>query len=320
MSKPPEILKVAGPFLLGYLLNYGLYGVLTVQVYVYYNAFPNDRTAVKAIVYGVYLVETMQTIMITWEAFQNFVFGFGKMEALDAINLNWFVCCLIDGAVAFVVQTYFAYRIHLLSRSKLLARVIVLMSLAQFGGAIATSTLAKIIGMFSKLQHRTSVAVSIGFIFFPFWLGGSAACDIVIAVSMTYVLSRYDREFQETRDIVRRIIRLTMETGSLTATVATVELILFLGFTAKPYHITAALILAKIYSNSMMVIFNTRVEIAGGRGQLALSEQVITDSEGQFIMDRQKEMNLQTRVGRGHQHGLEPVKVGVSREIEIRVS
>ncbi|KAF9262841.1 hypothetical protein L218DRAFT_928877 [Marasmius fiardii PR-910] len=303
--------RVAGPLLLGYLLNYGLYGILSVQVYVYYNAFANDRTAIKAIVYGVYIVETMQTIMITWNAFQNFVFGFGKSSALDAINLSWFACCLIDGAVAFTVQTYFAYRIHLLSKSRLLAGLIVFMSVAQFGGALTTAILAKIIGLFSKIRNRTFIGVA-------FWLGGSAACDITIAVSMTYVLSRYDQDFKETRDLVRRIIRLTMETGSLTATVATSELILFLVFPSAPYHITAALILAKLYSNSMMVIFNTRMKIVGGRGQSASSGHVITTSEAHINLESidQKGKDLQSRAG---QYGSAPVRVGVSRGVDVDV-
>ncbi|KAF9262829.1 hypothetical protein L218DRAFT_840393, partial [Marasmius fiardii PR-910] len=248
------------------LFNYGLYGVLTVQTYIYYNAFPNDRAAFQAIVYGVYIVETVQTVMVTWDAFQNFTFGFGQPGALDKMNLLWFDCCLIDGAVAFVVQAYFAYRIYRLSKSKTLTGIILFMALAQFGGAVATAALAEIVGLFSKIADRTFIAACPEASTYKFWLGGSAACDIVIATSMTYALSRYDAEFKDTRDLLRRIIRLTMETGSLTAAVATVDLILFLVFPATPYHITAALILAKVYSNSLLVIFNSRVRIVGGRG------------------------------------------------------
>ncbi|KAG7097839.1 hypothetical protein E1B28_005155 [Marasmius oreades] len=189
----PDTLKSAGPFL----------------VYIYYLAFPNDRTAVKAIVYGLYLVETVQLGMITYDAFQTFVIGFGRLDALNEVNMLWFDCCVIDGAVASVVQTFFAYRIFLLSKSKLLTSVIVLISLMQLGGAITAAVKDETVSVFSEVRGNF-IAVSLS-------LGGSAACDVMIAISMTYVLSRYDTSFRDTRDFLRRIIRLTMETGSLTA-------------------------------------------------------------------------------------------------------
>ncbi|KAG7090569.1 hypothetical protein E1B28_009676 [Marasmius oreades] len=191
---PSDIPKTAGPILLGYLLNYGLHGVLTVQTYNYYNAFPNDPTKVKAVVYGVYILETIQTVMITWDAFQYFAFGFGDASVLSQENLVWFDGCIMDGAVAFVVQTYYAHRIHLLSKSKVLMGVIVLMALVQFGGAIATAAIGKMVGQFSN-RDKDFVAAGI-------WLGGSAACDIVIAVSMTYILSSCDPGYQDTKDVL----------------------------------------------------------------------------------------------------------------------
>ncbi|KAG7097740.1 hypothetical protein E1B28_005062 [Marasmius oreades] len=305
----PDTLKSAGPFLLGYLLNYGLYGVLTVQMYVYYIAFPDDRTAVKAIVYGVYLVETMQLFMITYDAFQNFVYGFGRPAALNELNLLWFDCCVIDGAVAFVVQTFFAYRIFLLSKSKLLTGIIVVISLMQFGGAVTTAAMDKAVSVFSQVRGN--------FIAVSFWLGGSAACDIVIAVSMTYVLSRYDTSFRDTRDLVRRVLRLTMETGSLTATIATVDLILFLS-SEFPYHVTPALTLAKLYSNSMMVIFNSRVKIVGGRGQSSTSI-----GEGEMSITSQGHLGLES-LSRARPKRLQTyhpqLSVGVKHEIDVDVA
>ncbi|KIL57222.1 hypothetical protein M378DRAFT_88183 [Amanita muscaria Koide BX008] len=44
------------------LFNWLLYGVLTVQLYLYYLAFPNDRAWTKAAVYTVYVLETIQVI------------------------------------------------------------------------------------------------------------------------------------------------------------------------------------------------------------------------------------------------------------------
>ncbi|KAL0573130.1 hypothetical protein V5O48_008833 [Marasmius crinis-equi] len=248
---PPNIAHVTGPLLLGFLLNYGFFGILSVQVYTYHEYFPNDQWYLKLLVYALYFAEAIQSIMITSDAFEKFAYGFGNVPGLDQMNLLWFDCCIIDGAVAFSVQLYFAYRLYLLTKSQLLSGAIVIMALAQFSGAIATGILAQMAGLFSLIRERCFVAA-------VFWLGGSAACDIVIAVAMTWALSRYNSKFQESGDLVRRLIRLTMETGSLTATIAFVDLVLYLNFPDNAYHITPALALAKLYSNSLMVVLNSR--------------------------------------------------------------
>lgn len=86
---------------------------------------------------------------------------------------------------------------------------------------------------------------------------------------------------------ISRLIRLIVETGCLTgvfflviyrssslwslctnlclALAATIDIILFLVFPHNAYHGCVALTLAKLYSNSLLVIFNSRIHIHGGR-------------------------------------------------------
>ncbi|KAK7052973.1 hypothetical protein VNI00_004293 [Paramarasmius palmivorus] len=261
---PPNISHIAGPLLLGYLMNWGLFDL-------YYTAFPRDKKAFQALVYGVYIIETIQTIMVTQDAFRNFAYGFGSVDSLNQVGTIWFDVCVIDGLVAFLVQSYFSYRIYLLSHSKILTFVILFTAFAQLAGAIATGAIAKSVLFFSNLRAACFIPAC-------FWLGGSGFCDVLIALSMTFVLSRLNGGFQETRDLVRRIIRLTMETGSLTAAVALVDLIVFLVLPDDNYHIVPALVLAKLYSNSLLVVFNSRLRIPHARGND--SESVPTASGG----------------------------------------
>lgn len=47
--------------------------------------------------------------------------------------------------------------------------------------------------------------------------------------------------------------------------IATVDLVLFLTKRNTSFHTTPALTLAKLYSNSLLVLFNSRITIVGGR-------------------------------------------------------
>lgn len=63
----------------------------------YYEAFPNDRLSVNYLVYGVYLIELARTILVTHDAFGSFGYGFGNIETLTNIHLNWLTVPILGG-------------------------------------------------------------------------------------------------------------------------------------------------------------------------------------------------------------------------------
>ncbi|KAF8880085.1 hypothetical protein BD779DRAFT_1550380 [Infundibulicybe gibba] len=255
---PQNIGASAGPLLLGYLFNWCLFGVLSVQVYLYYLAFPRDRLSIKCLVFGLYIVETLQTILITHDVFDSFGSGYGMLSALESTQLEWLGVPIISGIVSCTVQTFFAYRIFVLSKSKPLGLIICVIALTQGASGIAQGVQALQINDFAKLQNEAFVSCTI-------WLGGAALCDIIIAVSMSYYLSKSETGFRSTHVLISKLIRLTIETGSMTAAVATIDMALFLAFRNNNYHATPALILAKLYSNTLVVILNSRLRIVDGR-------------------------------------------------------
>ena len=111
---------------------------------VYYLAFSNDSSRTKALVYGVYLLETAQTFMLTYTSFKTFAAGFGNIGAIIDSSILWFAIPIMSSAgrsfvlcvalfspkavVAFVVQVFYAYRISVLAKSKAVAILIVVVN------------------------------------------------------------------------------------------------------------------------------------------------------------------------------------------------
>ncbi|KAJ7734503.1 hypothetical protein DFH07DRAFT_967625 [Mycena maculata] len=81
---PPNI---TGPTLLGILFNWGLMGVLVVQLYLFYE-HSKDRPAIKTLVYALALLNITQTDMVTADTFHWFVYGFSNPIQLDEPFLN----------------------------------------------------------------------------------------------------------------------------------------------------------------------------------------------------------------------------------------
>jgi len=51
----------------------------------------------KTVVYFVYLLEAVQTVLLTRDAFRVFGYGFGSMASLDAMAWIWFSVPIMSG-------------------------------------------------------------------------------------------------------------------------------------------------------------------------------------------------------------------------------
>lgn len=63
----------------------------------YYIAFPRDRLFLKIIVYGVFILEFIQSILTTKDAFGTFANGLGNWIALSRVRLLWFSVPILGG-------------------------------------------------------------------------------------------------------------------------------------------------------------------------------------------------------------------------------
>ncbi|KAK7455826.1 hypothetical protein VKT23_010860 [Stygiomarasmius scandens] len=176
-------------------------------------------------------MEFVQTIIVTNDAFHTYASGFGDYEALSSMHLNWFSVPVMSG-LAFTATV----------------------------AGLLTGVYAKKAGEITNL-HQVSISVAIGI-----YCGFSALCDVFIAICMTYILSKNAKNsFRKTKLLLTRLIRITIETGSITAIVASLTLILVISFPDQTYYTTPSLIIPKLYANTLLVILNSRFRIVGGR-------------------------------------------------------
>ncbi|KAJ7829411.1 hypothetical protein B0H14DRAFT_3873057 [Mycena olivaceomarginata] len=269
---PPdfEIVQLAGPILIAYLADWALFATLTFQLYLYYLAFPNDRLFTKCLVYGVYSIQLVQIILSTVDAFKMFGSGYGDVSALTQVDFAWFTVPFTIALVALIVQSFYAFRIFVLSKSKIIPAFIVAASMAVSVSGFINAGLIFKAGNLTR-AHGRSIETT-----FAVALSGSALVDIIIAVSMTYYLMRNDTGFRRTHALISKLIRLTIETGSLTALIALTTLILFFVFPDKVYYTALDNIMPMMYANTMFAVLNSRFNIVGGRSTETSSMDLIS--------------------------------------------
>lgn len=104
---------------------------------IYVQVFSKDNVTIKTMVYFVYILQVLKTVLFTEDAFRRFATGFGDWSVLVQVRTAWFSMCIIDGIGMFYslnildfdltyprkvtccVQSYYAWRISRLSGKKL---------------------------------------------------------------------------------------------------------------------------------------------------------------------------------------------------------
>jgi hypothetical protein len=251
MADVPPTIQLTGPLVLGYQFNWGLYGVLATQLYTYHQAGFRDNRLIKSIVYGLFVVETLQLVMATHDSFHTLALGWGNLSDLLGVWFTWFDLPFLTGLTSATIQCFYAWRLYVLSKSYVLAITIAAIALVQGAAAMAEGLQIFISQNVPGTQEDTFKTTAV-------WLGGTALCDIIICCGMFYFLSKSRTGFRATDSMLNRLIRITIETGMATAVIAIIELTLFLTFKHNFYHVVPAFMLSKLYSNSFLVLLNSR--------------------------------------------------------------
>ncbi|KAK0484834.1 hypothetical protein IW261DRAFT_1560514 [Armillaria novae-zelandiae] len=306
MSQPvPAIEQLAGPFIVGFLLNWGLFGTLSVQLYRYYLAFPNDIRLLKNLIYGIYVIESVQTILVARDAFAMFGYGFGDIHALTRMNSFWLTVPIMSAVAAGGGQVFYAYRIFVLSKSRIIPILILCVSFTSFVPAIILGVYAFQAGDLTRMDNR-KMQITAGI-----WCGAAALCDILIAICMTYYLMHSTTNFRRTRILVARIIHLTIETGSVTAVVALLSFIFYIAGPHQTFYITPGIILPKLYANTVYMVLNSRIRVIGGRDTDMSSTDMNITATVREKLASQSTGGTQPADG---MHGSAPV-IEISREV-----
>lgn len=247
---PPDIVKVTAPILFGPMINWALYGVLCVQTYVYSYNFPDDRWYLKALAYFVFLLETAQTALTGADVYYWFMAGFGNLERLNDSNFSAIDSPTIDAFISLIVQGFFCYRIWTLNKRALwICLLIAVLSIVQAVGASWGGIKSATLGVYAVVKPALYL-----------WLITSAVADILIAVTMTLLLKRMSgHDGRYSKHIMQRIVQLTIETNTLTASVAVISFVLYVAFPNEIYYTCPTGVIGKLYSNTLFVTFNNRI-------------------------------------------------------------
>jgi len=248
--------QVLAPLFLGNSFNWLGLGALIVQCYYYSQNFTQDTRAIRGLVYGLFILELVQTVTTTHQAWWYIITDWNTPSALGGFPWSAMTVPVMAGIIAGVVQLFYAWRIWTLSQGKIMrccTVLIVFLAVAQCTSAVVGCSIFQTNPTQEHLERLHPVLY--------FWLVASFLTDVLVAACMLWLLykAKSQSTVADTGTLLSKLITNTIGTGTATALCGTLTLALYVttvGFSFQ--YMPAAYILGKLYSNSVMAALNAR--------------------------------------------------------------
>jgi len=248
--------EIAAPQLLGGLGNWFLFGVLVVQIYVYSYNFPEDRRQIKLMVYGVFLLETLQTALDGADLYYWFASGFGNIDHLTSPYATPFDVPMTETLVSLTVQLFFMYRIMVLSQKRSWWLCVFILLCSIVGGIAAFSA-----GVYTHIHGKYATGRILKMLVLT-WVTGNTISDLLITSALIfYLVRRRTREDYLSGHAVVSIVRLLVETNIVTTIVSFATLLIVFLYPDNNWFVCPAFMIGKVYSNTLLVSLNNRIAI-----------------------------------------------------------
>jgi len=230
-----------------------LFGVSLSQGYTFFRWSGEDRLSLKIMVSALLCLESFHSFTAAMAIYYDTVTRWQTAEANSyPISTN----VVLETLITLLVQCFFSLRIYRLSKKLSVSIACFSLALLRFVGGVAIS-----VENFLDVPNKPNgISLVVRFS----WLITSAltcgcAADILIAISMTYYLRKFasPTNLQSTTEVINRLIRFALQTGLLTSMTSLAVISCFQAMSNMVWF-SLYILLAKLYSNSLLVSLNAR--------------------------------------------------------------
>ncbi|KAJ7473029.1 hypothetical protein B0H11DRAFT_2236574 [Mycena galericulata] len=246
----PNVTLLFGPLLLGVILNTLLYGIMIVQAFMYYHRYRKDRPWFRYLVLYLVIMETVNWVCDVGLIYEPLIIRYATPEALLVSPVMLRPDAVLTVLVSTPIQLFIAWRVRVVTRSRILPSIISIFAIVSLGGGIAVTTIVTLRPRFTQFNEFHPEVIT--------WLVSSAACDVFLTSSLVYSLWIRKTKIVSTDSYLNKIIRLTVQTGSITATGSLLDMILFVVLPNTTLNFMIDFPLSKLYTNSLISTLNAR--------------------------------------------------------------
>ncbi|KAF8192167.1 hypothetical protein BJ912DRAFT_278783 [Pholiota molesta] len=262
---------------IGFYFSCVVFGVLTTQVVVYFQRFPNDRLAYKALVALLWSLEFIDQVFIGYSIYYYTVTYYARPQIFVSgkIIFTLILQIVMGNLVGTIVKCCFAMRVWRFSKKNIaITGTILFLVLGECALAIVYSIRAFQFSLFEgeKLQLIASLALAGGFL-----------TDLIIAGSLCIFLRKLRTGHKKADTLVNTLTIYAINTGALTGAISLLTLILYNTLPTTLAYMSSYFTLGKLYAISFLATLNTR-KVLRGRGTDAENSEGTSNARNTFFM------------------------------------
>ncbi|KAJ6555956.1 hypothetical protein B0H19DRAFT_1235348 [Mycena capillaripes] len=235
---------------LGIFATLVLFGILIVQVYIYYLC-SSDRALIKYCVFEACHTGVTAQAIYYWTVTLADVHD--KPGTVSGLSLGM----VFETLITFLVQTYYILRVYRFSQNVWISALLFTLCLGRLAGGVGLS-----VGSFLNLPQEPdyfSLQNRLGWLVTATFSVG-ASVDVFVAASLCVYVYRWKTvpTLKTTSQLINRIMFWSIQTGLITSLISVAVVICFQTMKENYIWIGVFAVLGKLYSNSLLASLNIR--------------------------------------------------------------
>ncbi|KAI0788234.1 hypothetical protein C8Q74DRAFT_668293 [Fomes fomentarius] len=243
-SPPVSLDGTFGAILIGTFIGLVLYGMVIHQTYRYSVLYREDGVWLKSLVAIIFILETFHIVSSTHICYFYLVKHYDDPKRL--LTGAWSINSLTatSGVVIMLSQSFFARRVYLLGRYRVVVYLSVACLLGELGFFAAATAKAFILPVLSEFQHCT-------------WLISTGAAmaqvaDVLLTTTLMIMLRKSRTGVKRMDTVIDALMLYAVNTGMLTSIVNSLTFIFSLLLPKDLIYGAMGIVATKLYANSLL--------------------------------------------------------------------
>ncbi|OBZ65631.1 hypothetical protein A0H81_14443 [Grifola frondosa] len=245
MTDPAGAQSSVGAILLGTLIATFLSGVVSMQTLYYFRLYPDDARKCKVVALVIWFLDIMHTTMAVAANWHDLITKWGDGSIFDYIPWMIGVTVVITAIMTFIVQSFFAHRVFIVSHGN----IVITVPIAWRHPVASTYEMIRL-KSYAVFVRQYSWVFTLG-------LSLSSALDVLVTASLCYFLRRSRTGLSMDR-VINSLTLYTLENGMLTCVTTIITLICWISMPHNLIFLGFHLAITKLYANSLLATLNAR--------------------------------------------------------------
>lgn len=236
---------------MGSILAAVLFGLTNIQAFIYFRTHVGRWTTFyRLVVLLLWTLDAVHLALTVHCVYYYLVINFGNFGALTEVVWSFRLQIVINVLIVYVIHLLYSHRIWIVGRNRSIVFRIIPGIVVVLGSGVA-------IVLFWEIYDNTAMGMFLNRWTVYMALSAAGFVDILITISLWYLLASSRTGFYHTDCLITRLICYTIDSGCLTSICALSSIIMCAVMPYNYIFLSVQFLVAKLYVNSYIALLNS---------------------------------------------------------------